>query len=495
MRKKSSAFEQVLALLLCGFLFFASCQGNISAVSTDISKESLRCHMEFIASSETQGRMTASEGYKKAADYAVEQFRSFGVEPGWADASGGRSYYQSVPFILNQYGKSTVLSVRNNGKIEELSLGPDTFVVANPGKGSLNLPPHSPVFVGYGIHEPELGWDDFSGLEIQGKIAVMIAGFPSNSQSGPDFPDEVRRKYSDRRMGDALRFQSVMMGGAAGIIALPDPFIAAQWEGIVSQLKRSTLLPEEAYGPSSRGESPIPSLLVHALVAIVLQMFFFKDSPIYYQTYKEKPRWIFFGFIIITFLYGILTLLAAFDPESGQIYQGLGSLLYTLWILSVFFIHSQSDEGSFERAGLRLGKVKMAQRFIGGILLFLLLQAGFNLLFKLGPFVGKADRIYGLPIPSSLYIPAIIVLFVLVTVIGVPLSGIAGVFGEEYGWRGFLQSELTKLGNLKGVLLVGLIWGIWHFPVILRGVHTYPASLLGLILGTVFFVLWGIIQG
>jgi len=236
-------------------------------------------------------------------------------------------------------------------------------------------------------------------------------------------------------------------------------------------------------------------MLVPALVAIVLQMFFFKDSPIYYQTYKEKPRWIFFGFIIITFLYGILTLLAAFDPESGQIYQGLGSLLYTLWILSVFFIRSQSDEGSFERAGLRLGKVKMAQRFIGGILLFLLLQAGFNLLFKLGSFVGKADRIYGLPIPSSLYIPAIIVLFVLVTVIGVPLSGIAGVFGEEYGWRGFLQSELIKLGNLKGVLLVGLIWGIWHFPVILRGVHTYPASLLGLILGTVFFVLWGIIQG
>jgi len=179
-------------------------------------------------------------------------------------------------------------------------------------------------------------------------------------------------------------------------------------------------------------------MLVPALVAIVLQMFFFKDSPIYYQIYKEKPRWIFLGFIMPTFFYGILTLLAAFDPESGQINQGLGALLYTLWILSVFFIRGQSDEGSFERAGLRLGNVKMAQRFIGGILLFLLLQAGFNLLFKLGPFVGRADRIYGLPISSSLYIPAIIVFFVLVTVIGVPLSGIAGVFGEEYGWRGFL---------------------------------------------------------
>ncbi len=236
-------------------------------------------------------------------------------------------------------------------------------------------------------------------------------------------------------------------------------------------------------------------MLVPALVAIVLQMFFYKDSPIYYQTYKEKPRWIFLGFIILTILYGILTLCAVFNPESGQIFQGLGALLYTLWILGVFFIRSQSDEGAFERAGLKLGNMKIAQRFIGGILLFFLLQAGFNLIFKLGPFVGRAERIYGLPIPSSLYIPALIVLFVLVAVIGVPLSGIAGVFGEEYGWRGFLQSELTKLGNLKGVLLVGLIWGIWHFPIILRGIHTYPPSVLGLFLGVVFFVLWGIIQG
>ena len=236
-------------------------------------------------------------------------------------------------------------------------------------------------------------------------------------------------------------------------------------------------------------------MLVPALVAIVLRMFFYKDSPIYYQTYKEKPRWIFLGFMILTVLYGILTLLAVFNPGSGQIFQGLGALLFTLWILGVFFIRGQSSEGAFERAGLKLGNVKIAQRFIGGILLFFLLQAGFNLLFKIGPLAGKLERIYGLPIPSSLYIPALIVLFVLVAVIGVPLSGIAGVFGEEYGWRGFLQSELTKLGNLKGVLLVGLIWGIWHFPIILRGIHTYPPSVLGLFLGVVFFVLWGIIQG
>jgi len=109
-------------------------------------------------------------------------------------------------------------------------------------------------------------------------------------------------------------------------------------------------------------------MLVPALVAIVLQMFFYKDSPLYYQTYKEKPRWIFLGLIILTVLYGILTLLAVFNPGSGQIFQGLGALLFTLWILGVFFIRSQSGEGAFEQAGLKLGDVKIALRFIGGIL-------------------------------------------------------------------------------------------------------------------------------
>lgn len=89
---------------------------------------------------------------------------------------------------------------------------------------------------------------------------------------------------------------------------------------------------------------------------------------------------------------------------------------------------------------------------------------------------------------------ALIVLFIGVTVIGLPLSGLAAVFGEEYGWRGFLQDELVRLGQLPGVFLVGLVWGVWHWPAVLRGVHTYPPTGAGLLLGLIFFVLWGFVQ-
>ena len=55
---------------------------------------------------------------------------------------------------------------------------------------------------------------------------------------------------------------------------------------------------------------------------------------------------------------------------------------------------------------------------------------------------------------------------------GITINAIAG-FGEELGWRGLLQKEFAYLGFWKSNLLIGIIWGIWHAPIILQG-HNYP---------------------
>ena len=57
-------------------------------------------------------------------------------------------------------------------------------------------------------------------------------------------------------------------------------------------------------------------------------------------------------------------------------------------------------------------------------------------------------------------------------VTGISINAVAG-FGEELGWRGFLQKELSCIGFWKSSILIGLIWGIWHAPIILQG-HNYP---------------------
>ena len=124
-------------------------------------------------------------------------------------------------------------------------------------------------------------------------------------------------------------------------------------------------------------------MLVPAFVALLLQMYFFKDSPIYYKAYKDKPRWILSGFLILTIVYGGILFTAAFSSGSKQIFQGIGALFFTLWTLLIFFIYGQSKKGSFERAGLSMGHIKIGVRFIFGIILFFFLQSVFQIGFKL----------------------------------------------------------------------------------------------------------------
>ena len=70
-----------------------------------------------------------------------------------------------------------------------------------------------------------------------------------------------------------------------------------------------------------------------------------------------------------------------------------------------------------------------------------------------------------------------------------PLLGLIISFGEEYGWRGYLQTELTRLGRIRGVFVLGIIWGIWHWPLIWMG-YNYPGEP---ILGSILMLIWCIL--
>lgn len=63
----------------------------------------------------------------------------------------------------------------------------------------------------------------------------------------------------------------------------------------------------------------------------------------------------------------------------------------------------------------------------------------------------------------------IVIIQILQALIISPLLNSIATFGEEFGWRGYLQPKLMPLGGRKAVLITGIIWGIWHWPVILMG--------------------------
>jgi membrane protease YdiL (CAAX protease family) len=235
------------------------------------------------------------------------------------------------------------------------------------------------------------------------------------------------------------------------------------------------------------------SMLAPAAVALSLQLFFFRDSPIHIGRFRGRALWLPLSYLALTLLYGLVTVLALALPDQARLFSGLANLLTTLWTLALFWLYSQVGEEGFRQVGVPLGDPGRGTRFAVGIVFFLLTQAGLNLLLGLGRLQGLQERVYGVAIPPGLYPFALTLAFGL-AVTGTPLTGLAVTFGEEYAWRGFLQGQLFRLGRKRGVLLVGLVWGIWHVPVILSGVHTYPPNGLGLLLALVFFLLWGVVQ-
>jgi membrane protease YdiL (CAAX protease family) len=112
---------------------------------------------------------------------------------------------------------------------------------------------------------------------------------------------------------------------------------------------------------------------------------------------------------------------------------------------------------------------------------FYVLQTVLNALFGLGPSEMKLSAA-----PQGFNPVLYTVLKAAGTTLLASVLSFVALFGEEYGWRGYLQSELFKLGRVRGVLLLGAIWGAYHWPVILMG-WNYPGyPLLGLLL----MVLW-----
>jgi hypothetical protein len=207
----------IFALFICG-------QGKISAQIETITIKNLKQHMDSIATDATEGRLTGSAGYMRAAQYAVNIFREAKLNPGYTNAKGEKSYFQPVPFISNNYDSATYITIRKTGTSETFDHSAGSFVILNPGLNYRDIPIASPVFIGYGINEPKSGWDDYAGIDVKGKWVILLNGIPAADTINPVFPINLRKQYVDRNNCDSLKYNALIKHKAAGVIFLPDKY-------------------------------------------------------------------------------------------------------------------------------------------------------------------------------------------------------------------------------------------------------------------------------
>jgi hypothetical protein len=154
-------------------LWFAFSAAHSIAETNIFNGESWWDHVKFLADDKLEGRDTGSRGEREAQKYAVEQLKKAGAE-----AAGVKGYYQPVKFVSRQIvEKDSSLTLIRDGKREPLVLGEDAMI----GTRVMPAPEvKAPlVFVGYGLKVPEKNFDEFAGLDLQGNIAVILSGSPS----------------------------------------------------------------------------------------------------------------------------------------------------------------------------------------------------------------------------------------------------------------------------------------------------------------------------
>ena len=182
----------------------------------DLSAEQWWADIAAIADDRNEGRQVGSEGYLRAANYVVARFKSLGLKP----AGDNGDYFQPIAFTeqaINHAASSAQL-VDAQGKMQPLSAGTDLLISAGGGPRPVTI--DAPlVFIGYGLHLPAQGHDDLAGLDLKGKIAVVLSGGPADI-AGPI-------KASNR----AERAKFLKEAGAVGLITLVTPAqVEIPWE-------------------------------------------------------------------------------------------------------------------------------------------------------------------------------------------------------------------------------------------------------------------------
>jgi hypothetical protein len=183
--------------------------GTRASALASVTGSGVRAHMEVLAADDMEGREAGTSGYGRAADYVAEQYRNAGLDP----LGDGGSYLQSIDFFETRLiPESPRLFIRKADSRIDLKFRDDFVTGGSFGKVDVGITAPL-VFVGYGIQAPEYDHDDFAGVDVRGKILVVLSGAP------PLFDTDQRAFYSS---GTGKR-ESAVDRGAVGMITVRTP--------------------------------------------------------------------------------------------------------------------------------------------------------------------------------------------------------------------------------------------------------------------------------
>jgi Zn-dependent M28 family amino/carboxypeptidase len=202
-------------LLLATALLAAPMLGH-AADAPKIDPAKLSAHIKVLSSDEFEGRGPATEGEKKTVAYITDQMKAIGLSPaGDVQKDGKRAWTQDVPLGKFQIEGPVAASVTVGGKAQAWTQGEQVAIrAAMTNVDAVSIKDAPLVFVGYGVKAPERNWDDFKGMDLKGKILVVLINDPDFETGSGDFGGKAMTYYGRW----TYKYEEAARQGAAGVL-------------------------------------------------------------------------------------------------------------------------------------------------------------------------------------------------------------------------------------------------------------------------------------
>jgi Zn-dependent M28 family amino/carboxypeptidase len=229
----------MLALMLPAVQQTSAAPAPDAPIPASVSATRVRADVEFLADELLEGREAGTRGHELAARYAAAVLKSAGFAPGADDGT----YFQAVP-LLESTATAASMRLTINGVTTEIPLPDQAIVGASAVRTAVDV--SAPVvFAGFGVTAPEFNYDDYKGLDVQGKVVALLFNAPAR------LPSEPRAHYASTEQ----KLKNAADHGAIAVVTLLGPADVKRfpWE----QVKAFFGLPTMTW--VDRDGSPVPA--------------------------------------------------------------------------------------------------------------------------------------------------------------------------------------------------------------------------------------------
>jgi len=235
-------FNKVLKLtsILASITLAFGCSAPQETVDTGVDtivEEDFDRHLSILASDDFLGRGPFSEGEEKTIHYLESEFKKMGLEPG-----NNGSYFQDVPMVEISSTVPEIITISNGTDEIQLNHREDFVAFSQRLEEEIVIESSDLVFVGYGIVAPEFEWNDYEGLDVEGKTVMVLVNDPGFASGDSAFFKGEAMTYYGRW---TYKYEEAARQGAAGVFVIhstipagyPWKVVRNSWSGTGLYLK------------------------------------------------------------------------------------------------------------------------------------------------------------------------------------------------------------------------------------------------------------------